>query len=400
MKILVITSKSLERVDGGDTKRIIELTEVLRDHFGSKCQVDIVTSTNAQTENLRQYQIAHKTRVRSYKSRGYLSLFSYFYLLCFQYATLQTLFFWSRNKTAYIKQNYANYDLIIIHHLRNLIHLRDIKSHSSVVLELTDSISMTYEQLFDDGKFSFRKLVFWLESLFVKRAERLVCAANVKISLISDVDAKYFMRKFSCPESIIGVIPNRISVVNNSCRFNIQAETKKSLLFIGAFSSLQNQSGFEWFYSNVYLPNSALHKFLLVLVGKGSSKYESFTGVKTYEYIERFEDIVVQANVLCGIAPLLIAGGQQNKIIDYIEAGVPCVSTFQATKWLSSLGVQLLEATNDPDVFGDLILSLEEAYSAIYFDQLEKLKTAEDYYFIMKDSYLTSFINDVVKVDT
>ena len=397
MKILVITSKSFKRIDGGDTKRIIELAEMFRREFGSDCQIDIVTSNDKQKQNFYQYEIQQGMVVTSFKSYGYFSLLLYFYLLLDRRATLQTLYFWSRRKEIFIRDNKQNYDLIIVHHMRNVLHLKNIEAQR-ILLELTDSISMTYDQLFDDGRFSLRKLIFWVERFFVNRSERLISIKGQKISLISEVDAEYFVKKLQCSRSRIGVIPNSISCARCSSASVFEKNGKKSLLFIGAFTSLQNQAGLKWFYNKVYLPNDELHDYSLVLIGKGSGKYQQYPNVVTYEFVENFEDIIIQ-DILCGIAPLLIAGGQQNKIIDYINAGVPFVGTKQSTKWLRVLGVEIDQTTNDNKDFAELILHLKNKRSEVYFDQLNKLKMAQKYNTELKDRYFNTFIRKIIGED-
>lgn len=395
MKILIITSKSYHRIDGGDSKRLLELVEFLKSISAAELELELITSSSEQNEDVIEYELQDNILVRSFKAAGFQGIFFHSMKLLNPLFTLQSIYFWNRDKVNYIKKSHQEYDLILVHHLRNAFILNSISETKPILVELTDSISMTYDQLFDDGKITFRKLLFLIERFFVMRAEKELSGKEVMISLISKIDAEYFVNKFGAKPENIGVLPNNFLPTPIRCNFELVDQSPRGILFLGAFTSLQNVSGFRWFYEEIFCKNSALSKFILVVVGKGSERFSNLHGVKSYGFVEDLSSVIEEEKVFCGIAPLLVAGGQQNKIVDYNGLGLPVISTYQSSKWLRKLGCNFLEVTDDPLKFANFISDVSTMRQKIFELQSCELRKASDNYQKSRYEYRYMFLKKI-----
>jgi len=141
--------------------------------------------------------------------------------------------------------------------------------------------------------------------------------------------------------------------------------TKPNIVFLGRMDYFPNIDGVLWFVREVYPSiRRAMPSAELQIVGADPSKeilrLRSIEGITVTGFVKDVRPYLTEAAV--AIAPLRIARGTQNKILECMAAGIPVVSSPQAAKGIQAVagehivvaeGAQetsrsVLELLNDP----------------------------------------------------
>jgi glycosyltransferase involved in cell wall biosynthesis len=136
---------------------------------------------------------------------------------------------------------------------------------------------------------------------------------------------------------------------------------KGCLLFVGAMDRDENCEAVLYFYHRVF-PRIRLTcpEVELCIVGaQPQSRVKALSqdpAVKVTGYVEDLRDLYAGCDVF--VAPIQVAGGVFNKIIDAMGAGRPVVTTSLGNEGVNALPGSAVLLADDPDALADLTIAL------------------------------------------
>ena len=137
--------------------------------------------------------------------------------------------------------------------------------------------------------------------------------------------------------------------------------TKPNIVFLGRMDYFPNIDGVLWFVRDVYPAiRHAMPSAELQIVGADPSaeilRLRGIDGVTVTGFVKDVRPYLTEAAV--AIAPLRIARGTQNKILECMAAGIPVVSTPQAAKGIQAVPNEHIIVADGPDATSRSVLDL------------------------------------------
>jgi len=134
------------------------------------------------------------------------------------------------------------------------------------------------------------------------------------------------------------------------------------VLFLGALDVVTNRLALAWFTGKVW-PHvrERVHDAVFVVVGRMPPKAlrKELSRIPNVELHADVADLhPYLANSRIAVNPAITGSGVNIKLIDYMQAGLPVVSTTRATRGLSLRAGIDLEVKDDPGAFADAIVQL------------------------------------------
>ncbi|EFB2602177.1 glycosyltransferase, partial [Escherichia coli] len=214
--------------------------------------------------------------------------------------------------------------------LSHLIRVGDyVKENKDInFLEMTDAISLNYKRVKE--KASLLSLKTFVYSFEQKRLERYERTINNKFSLttlVSQVDSDYLYP--DRPNNVL-VCGNGVDAVSLPFSERKIAKDKKiTLVFIGNLYSLQNMDGVRWFTKEVlpFLNKHGNFEFKVIgrITDKDKSWLESQPGVVVTDEVDSITYAAADGHI--GVCPIRLGAGIQNKVLEYMALGLPCISS-------------------------------------------------------------------------
>jgi sugar transferase (PEP-CTERM/EpsH1 system associated) len=201
-----------------------------------------------------------------------------------------------------------------------------------------------------------------IESRKLRRYEREMAKRFDRITITTQGEKEEF-KTLGVPKPCT-VIPNGVDG-NFFQPAKMGGGVKPNIVFLGRMDYFPNIDGVLWFVREVYPSiRRAMPSAELQIVGADPSKeilrLRSIEGVTVTGFVKDVRPYLTEAAV--AIAPLRIARGTQNKILECMAAGIPVVSTPQAAKGIQAVAGEhivvadgaeetsrsVLELLNDP----------------------------------------------------
>ena len=225
------------------------------------------------------------------------------------------------------------------------------------VLDYGDMDSWKWEEYATHRAFPL-SLGYALEMKKMRRYERILASQFHQCTVTTDGELEAF-RSLSVPTPC-RVIPNGVDV-NYFSRETGKMPRRPVIAFLGRMDYYPNIDGILYFVQDVY-PLIRMQRSEVELRIVGSSPgpkilaLAKMPGVAVTGHVPDVRPHMLDASV--AIAPLRIARGTQNKILECMAMGIPVVTTPEAAKGIvASQGEHLLVAEN-AKVFADSVLSL------------------------------------------
>ena len=315
-KILVITTKPPFPLFSGDRLRIYNIYN----HLSKKNKVDLIYT--GSKENFKKKNKSFK-KIIFIKTNLIKRIFNTLFFLI-QFKPLQVGFFFSQEMKKKIDEIYLNYDCIIFHLIRSSEFLPKNFSGKKV-LEMTDLISKNYLQLVN--KFSYfnpLKYLYFIELLLLKRYEKKIVDRFDHIILVSKIDKKEFLVKKKIKRKI-NIITNGTDLKKKTYKFN---RKNKDVVFIGNINYQPNRIACYEFIKKIMPELRKKNEYInFKIIGQTSKflkfKLKKFDNVKVFNNVKSIESLC--NNAICGISNLSVATGIQNKILEYMRIGLPCI---------------------------------------------------------------------------
>jgi glycosyltransferase involved in cell wall biosynthesis len=220
------------------------------------------------------------------------------------------------------------HDIVLAHLLRTAQYIHEDKRPPYRVLEMTDAISLVLQRARAPGRsLRFRRLIYAVEYDRVKRYERRCIERFECVTLVSSVDRDYLAATHGASEKQLLVATNGVARRDSV----VATEEPQEILFLGNMNTLPNVDACEFFILSC-LP-AVIARFPKVrfrIVGpiaKGlATHFASLSSaVIVSGAVDDLRSCIEEA--FCGVAPMRKGSGIQNKILDYMSYGLPCVTT-------------------------------------------------------------------------
>lgn len=323
--LLLVTSRFPYPPIGGDRLRVFHLARLLAREF----DVEVLGLGQASAAELQAFRAA--TGVRSAQaiahSRGQALRGAARALLSGQ--PLQVGYFRNAALDAAVARGVAQADVMVCHLIRSSEAWRGQRKIPAV-LDLCDAISSSYAQVVRTA--SLLKPWTWvsrIEGPRVQRFEQQEIGRFDLLTLVSAADARS-----------LGAPPDRTLLVTQGVELGlfdyVQPDRRQgqALALIGKMDTFPNRNGALWFAREV-LPRlpPAMH---LKLIGDCPDDLRrEFERHARVEVTGRVPDIAAAcADCFAAVAPLNVATGIQNKVLEYFAMGLPAVLSASVARGL------------------------------------------------------------------
>jgi polysaccharide biosynthesis protein PslH len=201
-------------------------------------------------------------------------------------------------------------------------------------------------------------LGYAIESRKLRRYERAMAERFDRITITTQGEKEEF--------KTLGV-PRPCTVIPNGVDGNffqpaaMGGGTKPNIVFLGRMDYFPNIDGVLWFVREVYPSiRRAMPSAELQIVGADPAReilrLRNIAGITVTGFVKDVRPYLTEAAV--AIAPLRIARGTQNKILECMAAGIPVVSTPQAAKGIQAVPGEHIIVADGPQESSRSILEL------------------------------------------
>ena len=208
-----------------------------------------------------------------------------------------------------------------------------------VVVDLVDVDSEKWHQYADDRR-GPKRWLYRLEAQRVRQLEEQLAARAAALTVVSREEASLF-RSF-CNQGQLEAVGNGVDTdyfhPQEGTTQQQEAEEAPNCVFIGVLDYYPNVEGMRWFCREVWpAVRNKIPGCTLSIVGRNPSpsviELQELDGVTVVGEVPDVRPYLQRATV--SIAPLQIARGVQNKVLEAMSAGKPVVATAGALTGLS-----------------------------------------------------------------
>ncbi|NJN00144.1 MAG: glycosyltransferase [Aquincola sp.] len=349
-KLLFLTSRPPFPLHGGDAIRAFHLLQALSNTF----EIHLLALTDGTPDGVLVHHaltapIGPCATVELHKLSKLRSAFGGF-SAWLRGEPIQIGYYRSAALKRRVRDIAPRFDAVVSHLVRMAEYAECLQVPR--LLEYTDALSMFYSKLLErkDVPMNLKALVYRFERPRILRCELALAESFDVLSFAGEDDRRWLA------DRSIAVKAKGITALNGvtSVPWYGPAKPDRSrLVFLGNMRTLQNQDAAFWFAEKV-LPRvkKRLPGTRLQIVGHAPEAISR--RLRTYDDVDVMgivEDIApVLRTALAGLCPIRLGAGIQNKVLDYMNHGLPVVSSLLGVAGLGSIAVP-----------GDTHLQAEEA---------------------------------------
>ena len=362
-KLLILTSRNpYPNIDGGDKLRIHNLARELSLYF----EITLTTLTRSKVnENIIPEIPNFYNKFYSYRLTYWNSLFNFIktFFLTKKIPLICGVYYSSKIKSK-IHKDIDTYDYVFVHLSKMHLYVdKNIKPR--IIFDMCDLESLKIKSILHNKSFSFKSLFFILSKNRTQYFENNLPNYYQYVTLTSNYEVN-LLKKNTSHRNVL-LLMNGIDP-----RIVFENFDKRTILFIGNMNTLANIDAFQYFYFNIFLNSDLLNRFILKVAGKMSDNFiRKYDKHSNLILVPDFNDVSsLFCDVFVGVAPMRIGSGLQNKVLEYMSHGVPCVSTQLASS-----------AFNVKHDFNILIVNNDNDWEV----EINKLLNKETYTYISKN---------------
>lgn len=245
-------------------------------------------------------------------------------------------------------------------------------SEKRVVVDLIDVDSQKWLD-YAELSSGIKRQLFLLEGRRLRRLEQTLATTASAITLVSEAEAMLF--RAACPNQRTHAVANGVDFEYfNPSQFSLPARTNKDgrsavapldLVFVGALDYRANVDGVTWFCESVWPRIRQQYPAItLGLVGRNPvSQIQDLAGLPGVQVIGAVPDVrPYLASAKIAIAPLRIARGIQNKVLEALAMGKCVVASTEALEGLDvEPGKDIVGAATAEEWFAALSSLLDDS---------------------------------------
>lgn len=270
-----------------------------------------------------------------------------------------------------------NFDIIFCHLIRMAHYVKGIKIKK--ILDLCDALSLRYS-ISSNYRMDLFKFIESIESKRLKRYEQKI-VLDFDLNLIaSNSDKQYYEKNLMIKD--LYVLPNGVEIEEN---LNKKEPNSNRIIFFANFRAYPNQDAIIYFYKKIFpIIKREIRDIKLMVVGAQIPNYiySLFKGdscVEVYHNVSDIKSFIQKATV--SVAPMRIAVGIQNKILQSMALKVPVVATSIAKAGIEALEEKEIILADEPEDFAYKVIRLIK-------DKEFNFYIAENAFRLVKEKYL------------
>ncbi len=248
------------------------------------------------------------------------------------------------------------------------------------IVDLVDVDSQKFSEYAMNAK-GLKKFLYRLESKRLRSLEITIGSECEGVTLVTEPEADIY--RAMAPDAHVRAATNGIDLEY----FDVHASTQSvkqnaTCLFVGALDYLPNVNGIDWFCSNVWPSVKAkCPESKLLIVGRNPvekvKKLADLPGVEVFGSVPDVRPYYQQASV--AIAPLQIARGLQNKVLEAMAMKTAILSTPHAVEGIEINGSQVTVASGEDKWIESLL--------GLFNDQKKRDEIADAGYKFVRDHH-------------
>ena len=267
-------------------------------------------------------------------------------------------YFWSSRLAHRIQEAWATapYDGVIVHCAFAAQYVLPVRGGFRI-MDYGDLDSAKWSDYAQYRRFPL-STAYALESTKLRRFEALVAKTSTHCTFTTRGECEAFHElEVSKP---LTVIPNGVDPAYFR-RENKAPADSKVIVFLGRMDYFPNIDGICWFVNEMFAPiRSRVPAAELRIVGANPvpavKKLAEIPGVTVTGFVKDVRPYLSDAAV--AIAPLRLARGTQNKVLECMSMGLPVVTTSQAARGIQANEGEHLAVGKSPEEFVQLIVEL------------------------------------------
>lgn len=267
---------------------------------------------------------------------------------------LQLAYYESNEYRRKLEELATRHDAVFAHLIRTGQYVTEMKQSLPRVLLMADAISLAYQRMANlPGSSLLWHFLYRAEMKRLSHYERVSPKNFDQTWLHSDVDRRFLELK----EKAVQIIP--IGVDLDEFPFN-PAPSGKVVAFIGNMSFSLNLDACRHFIRDILPALTTRSDIRFRVIGACSQavrrELERHAGVEVTGTVRNIADAV--DGVFCGVCPIRAGAGIQNKILNYLALGIPCVTSNVGLEGLSAVDGRELFVYDRPERAVQIILNL------------------------------------------
>ncbi len=344
-RLLVLSPRFPYPMIGGDRLRIAHISKGLSDSFEltllSLCETEEELSFPFPDGLFSRVHRVYLPRWRSYLNAARAIPTA---------LPLQVAYYRSPEFQAEVDRLLPQHDAVLAHTIRIGRYVEGCPEPA--VLDMADAVSMNYQRVAELRDLrGWKKIVYSFERKRLLRYEQSVLHKFRRVWLVSDVDRKFLAQD---PGKHVEVIPMGVDLLRRP--FGIR--NGDAIAFIGKMATLQNQDACFHFVRDIFPRIRELVKVKFRVIGDIPNRVaDKLLAYPDVEVTGRVDDIgEAISGAFCGVCPLRAGAGIQNKILEYMALGLPCLTSRVGLEGLNAIeNEHLLVYDNAEEAAGKII---------------------------------------------
>jgi sugar transferase (PEP-CTERM/EpsH1 system associated) len=249
------------------------------------------------------------------------------------------------------------YDLIYVYSLAMSQYVRDI-DHIPKLLDLVDADCQKWLSYAQYASFPL-SLVYRLEGGRTREYEKAVCPQFTACAVVSEAE-RQILRRF-LPSDNLYTIANGIDQQPYQPYLEGEKPAAQELIFIGGMFYFAYIDGILHFYNHAFnLIRKAFPKIKFYIIGADPApkirRLNRDPNICVTGYVDDVRPYLKRASVY--VAPLRMAPGIQNKILEAMAMDIPIVSTSAAIAGIDAQAGRDILVADEPEAFAESVIRL------------------------------------------
>lgn len=320
MKICILTPRFPFPQYGGDVLRINEIARYLKGRGHKLILVSLSDDAVADVRAAKTlYDEVHYVKRNKWQSYANSLLYP------LRRKPMQVGYYASKKYETMLHRVVAEEkpDLFISHLLRMAPYLERMGVQQHSIVEMTDALSRTYSMSLKASNGGLRKYIYHIEYRLIARYEQHVISNFPKTIVVSKNDETFLRSANPTGATSLKTYTNGVHCLDHLS----DAFQPQRMCFIGNMRTMQNQDAVLYFVNDILpLIRKQIPTVKFYIVGSlppPNIQRLASDDIIVTDFVDDLESEIQQAALV--VAPVRVAAGIQNKVLQAMACGVPVV---------------------------------------------------------------------------